>query len=134
MPNKRWPRFSCLLCALCTLFAVCGPGCSRGFKNAPVNAPKARETLRTALESWKKGDKDDALQSAAPPIYVIDMDWRAGARLRDYRIVNDGEEKDAHLFCPVKLTLQYAGGKEVTTEVTFVIATAPNLAVSRKVF
>jgi hypothetical protein len=134
MQSQRWPRFSCFCCALCALAGVFGPGCSRGFKNAPVNASRARETLRTALESWKKGEKENALQSAAPPIYVIDMDWRAGAKLKDYRIVNNGEEKDAHLFCHVKLTLQYGGGKEVTSEVTYVIATAPNLAVSRKVF
>jgi hypothetical protein len=100
----------------------------------PAPGHPRRRPWKTALESWKTGDKEDALQRAEPPVYVIDMDWRAGVKLKDYRIVNDGEEKDAHLFCPVKLTLQYSGGKEVTTEVTYVIATAPNLVVSRKVF
>jgi hypothetical protein len=109
-------------------------GCSSGITNAPVNAAKARETLQTALESWKKGDKVDALQGASPPIYVIDMEWQSGARLKDYQIVGDGEEKDANLFCPVKLTVRESSGKEVKRDVTYIISTAPNLTVSRKVF
>jgi hypothetical protein len=99
-----------------------------------VNADKARETLRTALESWKKGEKVDALQGASPPIYVIDVEWQGGAGLKDYEIAGSGEEKDAHLYCPVKLTLREPGGKEVKRDVTYVISTAPNLTVSRKMF
>jgi hypothetical protein len=109
-------------------------GCSRGFKHAPVDAAKARETLRTALESWKKGDKVDALQGASPPIYVIDMEWQSAYKLEEYQLTSDGEAKDAHLFCPVKLRLREPGGREVSREATFIISTAPNLTVSRKVF
>ncbi len=120
--------------ALVALAWVMAPGCNSAIKNAPVNAAKARETLRAALDSWKKGDKVDALQGASPPIYVIDMEWQAGSRLKDYQLVNDGEEKDAHLFCPVRLTLIDPKGHEVKREVTYIVATAPNLTVSRKVF
>jgi hypothetical protein len=109
-------------------------GCSSGPVHAPVDAARARETLRAALESWKKGDKSDALQSASPPIYVIDSEWQAGAKLMDFQLVGDGEEKDAHLFCPVQLTLRDAGGKVVKRDVTYIISTAPNLTVSRKLF
>jgi hypothetical protein len=109
-------------------------GCNSGPKNAPVNAGKARETLRAALESWKKGDKSDALQAASPPIYVIDNEWQQGAVLKGYEIVGDGEEKDAHLFAKVRLTVREAGGKDVTREVTYIVSTAPNLTVSRKLF
>jgi hypothetical protein len=111
-----------------------GVGCSGGPRNAPVDAAKARETLRAALESWKKGDKVDALQGASPAIYVIDTEWQEGAKLKDYQIVSNGEEKDAHLYCPVKLKLQTQGGRETTREVVYIISTAPNLTVSRKVF
>jgi hypothetical protein len=134
MQHIRQLRFPSLFCALCALAGTFALGCSRGFNNAPVDAAQARETLRTALESWKKGDKVDALQSGEPPVYVIDMDWQAGAKLKDYQIINDGEEKDAHLFCPVSLILRNAGGREMRTQVTYIVATAPNLTVSRKVF
>jgi hypothetical protein len=115
------------------LLVVHGAGCSKS-KPAPVQADKARETLRAALDSWKKGEKADALQKASPPIYVIDTEWQSGAVLKDYQIVNDGEQKDAHLFCPVKLTVRMPGGKEEQRDVTYIISTAPNLTVSRKVF
>lgn len=109
-------------------------GCGGGSRNAPVQADKARETLKAALDSWKKGDKVNALQSASPPVYVIDMEWDGGYRLKDYQLVNDGEEKDAHLMCRVKLTLTDPRGAEVRREVTYIVSTAPNLTVSRKVF
>jgi hypothetical protein len=114
-------------------FAMLPGGCS-DTPNAPVNAGKARETLRTALESWKKGESATALQSASPPIYIIDQEWQSGAKLVNYEIVGDGEEKDAHLYCKVKLTVRASSGKDVQQEVTFIVSTAPNLTVSRKVF
>jgi hypothetical protein len=109
-------------------------GCSSGPRNAPVDAPKARDALRAALDSWKRGDRSDALQTQSPPIYMIDMEWQSGAVLKDYRLVNDGKEMDANLFCPVVLTVRGPGGKETSREVTYIISTAPNLTVSRKLF
>jgi hypothetical protein len=108
-------------------------GCS-GPANAPVDAAKARDALRTALDSWKRGEKIDQLQSASPPVYVIDSEWQAGVVLKEYKLVNDGTPMDANLHCPVRLTVKAAGGAESTREVTYVISTAPNVTVSRKVF
>ncbi len=108
-------------------------GCSRGPHNAPVAAEKAREILRTALESWKKGEPSNALEKAQPPIYVNDTEWQSGVVLKDFKFVNDGEAKDAHLYCPVKLTV-IQDGREAQREVTYIISTAPNQTVARKVF
>jgi hypothetical protein len=128
--SKTW-----LVCILGLLGGVIALGCSRGFDNAPVDVALARETLQKALDSWKKGDKVDALQSANPPIYVIDMEWQGGSSLKEYEIVGPGEAKDAHLMCPVKLTTRAPGtGKETKKDLTYIISTAPNLTVSRKVF
>jgi hypothetical protein len=124
----RWP--AAFAVGLAGLLA----GCDRGPVETPVDADKARATLRAALDSWKKGEPATALQAASPPIYVIDPDWQAGARLTDFEIVGAGEEKDAHLFCPVRLTVRGPDGKESRREVTFIISTAPNLTVSRKIF
>jgi hypothetical protein len=120
----------------CAAFAIAAGGlaCTPANLNAPVNAAKARETLRTALESWKNGDASTALEKASPPIYIIDPEWQSGARLADYEILGDGEEKDAHLFCKVRLTVRGVGGKETKQEVIFIVSTAPNLTVSRKIF
>jgi hypothetical protein len=113
---------------------VFATGCTAGYHNEPVDASKARETLETALESWKNGNPSDALQSLSPPIYVIDIEWKGGAKLKDYKIGDDDDEKDAHLFCPVTLTLESEGKKEVKKQVIYIISTAPNLTVARKVF
>jgi len=102
--------------------------------HAPVDAEKARETLRTALDSWKKGDAVDTLQSANPPIYVIDTEWQGGAKLVEYQLASNGDEKDAHLFCPVQLTVREPGGRVSKRDVTYIISTAPKLTVSRKLF
>lgn len=131
---SKWPRWFRRPGTLPLVIGIVAVGCSFGPRNAPVVADKAREVLRTALDSWKKGEKVDALQKASPPIYVIEPEWQAGARLKDYQLLSDGEEKDAHLYCPVKLTLQSAEGEELTRQVTYIISTAPNLTVSRKVF
>jgi hypothetical protein len=110
-----------------------GTGCSSGPRNAPVDAAKAREALRTALDSWKRGDKVDALQGATSPIYVIDTEWQSGVTLKDYKITGDGQEMDANLFCPVSITVRLPNGQETTRAVTYIISTAPNVTVSRKV-
>src|SRR5262245_4368709 len=124
------PRLICLFGLLVSTAA----GCSSGPVHAPVDASKARETLRAALDSWKKGDAIDALQSASPPIYVIDVEWQGGAKLVDYQLASSGDEKDAHLFCPVQLTVRAPDGRVGKRDVTYVISTAPNLTVSRKLF
>lgn len=113
--------------------ALFAPGC-RGSGPAPVDAAAARETLKAALDGWKRGEKPDALQKAAPAIYVIDQEWQDGVALKDYRLVGDGEEKDAHLYCRVALTVRSPGGAEATREVTSIVSTSPNRTVSRKVF
>jgi hypothetical protein len=108
-------------------------GCARN-QNAPVDAALARETLRVVLDTWKSGEAVDALQDASPAIYVIDSEWQQGVKLKDYQLKAEGDEKDAHLYCPVKLTLQSANGKELKRDVTYIISTAPNLTVARKIF
>jgi hypothetical protein len=132
--NKTCPERRARIASIVLAGAgLIGSGCPSEPRNAPVDAAKARETLRTALDSWKKGDKVDALQSASPPIYVIDTEWQSGAILKDYRITGDGKEMDAQLFCPVTITVRTPNGQEAKRELIYIISTAPNLVVSRKV-
>lgn len=119
---------------LSVLTVACAAAGCGGPANTPVRAEQAREALKAALDSWKRGEKADALQSASPPIFVIDQEWQDGAVLKDYRLVGDGEAKDANLYCEVVLTVRPPGRAEVTRTVTYVVSTAPNRTVSRKVF
>src|SRR5262249_30492549 len=110
-------------------------GCSFGPERAaPVDAPRAREALRTALESWKKGELPGALKSASPAITVQDMDWEAGQNLVDYEVVGDGKDDDANLPIPVKLTLVGPKGKKVQKDVKYIVGTSPSVTVFRDFF
>jgi hypothetical protein len=106
-------------------------GCSTSQRAAPVDAERARDTLKIVLEGWKKGDLPSALKDAAPSITVQDMDWLAGARLVDYQLAGDGKKVEANLYVPVKLTLRTPQGKEVKKSVSYVVGTSPILTVFR---
>jgi hypothetical protein len=108
-------------------------GCSATERAAPVDASRARDALKTALDGWKKGDTPDVMKDSSPPITVQDFDWMAGARLVDYQVDGDGREADTNLYIPVKLTLRTKQGKEIKKKVSYVVATSPRLMVFRDV-
>jgi hypothetical protein len=109
-------------------FLGCG---GEGQVAARVDPPRAREALRTALESWKKGEKIDALKTAFPAIVIQDFDWMAGQSLVSYEVTGDGKDDDANLRIPVKLTLRTPEGKETQKTVSYVVGTSPALTVFR---
>jgi hypothetical protein len=103
-------------------------GCSG---SGSVDTVRARETLKTALDVWKKGDPPDALKNNTPAVTAQDLDWLGGAKLVDYEVTGEGKIVEANLYVPVNLTLTTAKGKEVKKKVTYVVSTSPYLAVFR---
>jgi hypothetical protein len=114
------------------LVAFVVTSCSKQKHAAPVDAKMAQESLRTVLESWKKGDDPGSLRQGKPSITVQDLDWKAGYVLLDFEIVGEGKFDDANLLCPVKLRLRDPQGKEVTREVTYMVGTDPVITVFRE--
>lgn len=126
----RWKM--AVLFALATAGSLL-PGCSGGGGSAaPVDPSRAREALNTALESWRKGDKIDALKTGSPPIVVQDFDWMAGHPLVAFEVMGDGKDDDANLRIPVKLTLRTTQGKVVDKSVSYVVGTSPAITVFRE--
>jgi hypothetical protein len=113
------------------LAALLFTGCTGPHNAAPVDPARAHEALKTALESWKKGDAVAALQTQSPSITVQDFDWMGGARLVEYEVDGDGKAMEANLYVPVKLTLRTADGKELRKKVNYVVGTSPILTVFR---
>jgi hypothetical protein len=110
-------------------------GCSGARKMAPpVDPARAREALRTTLDSWKSGGTPETLKSSPAAITAQDFDWMAGFKLVDYRIDGDGKDDNANLRIPVQLTLRDPGGKELTKRVTYVVGTSPAVTVFRDMF
>lgn len=111
-------------------------GCSNQNPNkaAPVDAGKARSTLKLVLDAWKDGKAPKDMQTHSPKVTVQDMDWLRGMTLKRYEILDGGVERDANLECQVKLSLLDQQGKTVEKTVTYIVGTDPELTVFRKVF
>jgi len=111
------------------------PGCSQGPpRSAPVDASKARQTLKRVLEGWKKGETPDSLKAESPSIIVQDMDWLEAMKLRTYELQGTSIEEGANLVAQVKMTLVDPQGADVEKSVTYVVGTAPVLTVFRDQF
>jgi len=90
----------------------------------------ARQALRQALESWKKGEAPDALQAASPPLVVVDRDWRRGVRLLDYELSEPPALNGFDQRFTVSITLEDAG-RTKSQKVAFNVATHPKRVVVR---
>jgi hypothetical protein len=125
-----WMLAACLV-ALAFVFFT---GCSGSSQAHAVNPSLARESLKTALEQWKKGEGPRSLESSVTPMTIQDFDWAAGAKLIDYQILDEGKAEDANLRVQVKLTLSNTGkDKEKTAEkkVWYIVGTSPSVTVFR---
>ncbi len=101
-----------------------------------MNAPRAREALKIALDHWKKGEAPSSLASSGTPIIARDYEWDSGAKLVDYQVVDDSKEEDANLRVQVKLTLNSPGkdkAKPIEKKAWYVIGTSPSVTVYRDV-
>lgn len=121
----RW-----LALAVVLLFAGCGGGTPSA---APLDAPQARDVLKTALDAWKGGGTIESLQSKEPPIHVLDVDWSKGSKLVQYSVGGEGTPADGNLVLPVELTIQDAAGKETKLAVKYLVTTSPSLTVMRDI-
>jgi len=108
-------------------------GCSGPSRANPVDAALARESLKAALDHWKKGEDPKSLQSSATPMVAKDFDWDSGAKLLDYQILDDNVEH-TNLRVQVKITLSQEGKKKaVEKKASYVVGTSPSVTVFRDI-
>ena len=102
--------------------------CSRAVRapatRAAVDAPLARESLKFALDHWKKGEAPESLLSSETPMTAQDFEWASGAKLLDYQLLDEGSVEDANLRVQVKITLGEQG-KSKAVEKTALTSLAP---------
>jgi hypothetical protein len=87
--------------------------------------------LKSALDSWKKGQKPTALAGGALALTVHDSDWEANHRLVAYQI-GDCTEEGVYLRCSVLLRLRGPNNRPVSKWVTYRIMAGTPTIVSRK--
>jgi hypothetical protein len=110
-------------------------GCSGSSHASGVDASLARESLKIALEHWKKGEDPKSLLSSSTPMTAQDHEWASGAKLLDYQILDDGRDEGANLRVQVKITLAQQGkSKGVEKKASYVVGTSPSVTVYRDVF
>jgi len=119
-----WPG---LLVALSVFGSV---GCGKGQPKADPEV--ARETLRVALDAWKKGEAVDALKDRNPPIHVADHEWRGGFALLNYQVSPKDQLFGSDLRCQVELALRNPKGKELKKKATYSVGTNKALTVIRE--
>ncbi|HWG42457.1 MAG TPA: hypothetical protein VN688_06685 [Gemmataceae bacterium] len=116
-----------LLCFAVLLLA----GCGGPSLQTPAEPTLARDTLRSVLDAWQRGDALDSLRSASPAVQVNDPDWLAGCRLTDYQFISDGTRAGIDIRFPVLLTLKQPNGRTIRKNTAYMVGTSPVLTVVR---
>ncbi len=116
------------------ILAFISSGCFGQSAPDTVRPDLAKDTLIKALTAWKDGSKIDALQTQSPAIVVQDMDWSAGAQLKEFSLQGDGKAVGANLSIEVELTLVDSSGKTSKPKVWYLVGTDPALTVFRDMF
>ena len=121
----------CMFIGIFLLASSLSPlGCARSKPKADPDV--ARETLRVALDSWKKGQSADALTEHSPPILITDHEWRGGFTLLEYDVSPKDQLFGPHLRCQVQLSLQNPKGKTLKKKATYSVGTSRGLTVVRE--
>lgn len=106
-------------------------GC--GGPHAPADAITGEGALRTAFESWKKGETPATLQKQRPAIYLNEPEWIAGNKLLNFEVVEPLEPFGRQLRCGVKLSLENAkNGAKYEKRIGYQVETNPVFVIARE--
>ncbi len=107
-------------------------GCSGpGEAVAAGSEEDAMEVLTAALDAWKAGEQPDSLRDESPPMYVKDVDWKAGRILKAFEAREAPRENGGEWRVRAMLTLEGGGqpaeqklvAYSVTTETKAIVIT-----------
>ena len=82
--------------------------------------------MKTALDSWQRGEKAAALKSGAAPIEFSEDHWERKARLIEYEISKTYAETDGTARYSVGLTVQYGNKPPERVQATYQIVNKDN--------
>jgi hypothetical protein len=122
------PRLRSIACALILASLA---GCGSGGNAHPADPDQAQTVLRTALDAWKAGEKQESLENRTPPIHVKDVDWRDGFVLVRYDAEREGRLAGYDMSYHVVLELKSPKGKSLKKDAIYMVTTSPTLLISR---
>lgn len=133
MPHRKSIRTCLDFTPLILTFVLAG--CGGGLPDASIrpNDPEQKAVI-DAMDRWKKGETPDGLAKASPPIVVVDSDWKAGAKLVSWRLVEEPKNKGMIRRIPVELKLKDDKGKTITRVVRYSVSVNPSPSLRRETF
>ena len=86
---------------------VCGAisSCARHAPDFVPTKDAARQALDAALTAWVNGKSVGLIDSASPPVQVVDNGWWKGQRLASYEVLGEEPSKDGMYCYSVRLHL-----------------------------
>jgi hypothetical protein len=123
--TRRW--LAGLAVGVVVCFSWTGCGGPPSAKDMVVDQALAKQSLATALDAWKAGEKPAALKDRTPPIIVGIPAWDAGAKLTDYQIVGQ-RDQGANLNIEVQTTIEQNGQVSRRTG-GYIVGTEPVITV-----
>lgn len=103
-------------------------GCGRNKSYIPSTG-SAHEALEAALTAWQNGHAVGTIDTASPPVQVVDTAWGKGQKLARYEILEEESRSDGNRWFTVRLHLQKPPG---TQEVHYVVVGRSPLWVYRE--
>ncbi len=133
--DKTWSSvmFKCKLIHKLVIAALVAAvaGCADSVPTPPADVEGARTMLKETLEAWKSGRKPEDLKDRSPVVYVVDHDWRGGAKLVDFELDPNGKVVGANLRCQAVLSIERTSGVVDKKTVLYDLTTKPARTVAR---
>ncbi len=108
-------------------------GCSSdGPLPMATTAEKSKPVLVAALDAWKAGKSADDLKAQSPVVHFLDADLRAGAKLANYKIEDDGRPNGTGFRYDVTLTIERGGKPASPKKIAYRVVTEPQIAIARE--
>lgn len=101
------------LAGVVVVLAACvvSTGCRRSPNYIP-SAKTGRQALEAALTAWVNGQRIGPIESASPPIQVVDSAWWKGQRLASFEILSEETSKEGLPCFSVRLHKSRPQGDE----------------------
>jgi hypothetical protein len=103
-------------------------GCSSSPPSS--DAAKGKEILQTSLDSWKRGDSVQSLETGSPAIVFVDRQ-REKHQLLDFEIDPSGQPSGFDVQFKVQLSLKSPDGKSLKQKAKYNVSTTSKFVVVR---
>jgi hypothetical protein len=134
LQGRFWRGLLLFLAAMALAFALGLQGCAKAPIEVQGDSELASEVLKEALDRWKAGDKPDDLAQEKPAIFLADEDWKAGKKLKDYKVDENVVENGSHwrVFANLKLDSPQKG--DANKKVCYAVTLGDSVSILRSDF